>query len=58
MCALPLFASVFVPVFVLVSDGYDQELARHLEQHQGFLLSRPIQDADLDRILAQAAPAG
>lgn len=47
-----------VPVFVLVSDGYDQELARHLEQNQGFLLPRPIQDADLDRILAQTLPAG
>jgi signal transduction histidine kinase len=47
-----------VPVFVLVSDGYDQELARHLEQNQGFLLPRPIQDADLDRILAQTLPGG
>jgi signal transduction histidine kinase len=40
------------PAFVLVSDGYDPELARGLERSQGFLLSRPIQESDLDRILS------
>ncbi|HEY4364109.1 MAG TPA: GAF domain-containing protein [Bryobacteraceae bacterium] len=43
-----------VPLFVLVGDGYDAELARHLEQNQGFLLSRPVQETELDRVLAQA----
>jgi len=40
-----------VALFVLVSDGYDADLARSLESSGGFLLSRPVQDADLDRIL-------
>jgi hypothetical protein len=40
-----------VALFVLVSDGYDAELARSLESSGGFLLARPVQDTDLDRIL-------
>jgi signal transduction histidine kinase len=40
-----------VPSFVLVSDGYDAELAASLAENGGFLLGRPIQDAELDRIL-------
>jgi CheY-like chemotaxis protein len=40
-----------VPVFVLVSDVYDSELARSLESGGGFLISRPIQDPQLDRVL-------
>jgi CheY-like chemotaxis protein len=42
-----------VPFFVLVSDGYDAELARSLESSGGFLLARPIQDADLEWVLKQ-----
>lgn len=40
------------PVFILVSDAWDADLARRLEQNRDYLLSRPIQDAELDRILA------
>jgi len=40
-----------IPVFVLLSDGYDAELARTLEESGGFLLGRPIQESELDRIL-------
>ena len=43
----------YVPFFVLLSDGYDPELARSLEASGGFLLPRPIQDADLDWVLKQ-----
>jgi CheY-like chemotaxis protein len=43
-----------IPRFVLVGDGYDAELARSLEQNQAFLLSRPVQGGELDRVLAQA----
>jgi signal transduction histidine kinase len=43
----------YVPLFVLVSDAYDPELARSLEASGGFLLPRPIQDADLDWVLKQ-----
>lgn len=42
------------PLFVLVSDGWDAELARRLEENHDFLLARPVQDAELDRILADA----
>jgi hypothetical protein len=40
---------------VLISDGYDRELARSLEESGGFLLKRPLEDAEVDRILAEIA---
>jgi len=40
-----------VPAFVLVSDGYDRDLASSLEDSGGFLLARPLQAAELDRVL-------
>lgn len=40
--------------FVLVSDGWDPELARRLEENHDFLLTRPVQDAEMDRILTEA----
>ena len=39
--------------FVLISEGYNQELAASLEQNGGFLLARPVEEASLDRILGQ-----
>jgi hypothetical protein len=42
-----------IPAFVLVSDGYDQDLARSLEESGGFLLARPVQESALDRILRE-----
>ncbi len=42
-----------VPALILVSDGYDPDLARELEQSHSFLLSRPVQEPDLVRILAE-----
>ncbi len=33
-----------VGAFVVVSDGYNQELANSLEQNGGFLLSRPVEE--------------
>jgi signal transduction histidine kinase len=42
-----------IPAFVLLSDGYDQELAHSLEESGGFLLSRPVQESELDRILTE-----
>jgi len=42
-----------IPAFVLISDGYDQELARSLEESRGFLLSRPVQETSLERILRE-----
>jgi signal transduction histidine kinase len=51
-----------ITAFVLVSDGYDAELARSIEESGNFLLGRPVHESDLDRILRQidartAAPA-
>ncbi len=40
-----------VPSFVLLSDGFDRDLARSLEDSGGFLLARPLLAADLDRLL-------
>ena len=40
-----------VPSFVLVSDGYDTAFSASLTGSGGFLLGRPIQAAELDRIL-------
>ena len=36
-----------------MSDGYDAELARSIEDGGNFLLGRPIQESELDRILRQ-----
>lgn len=42
-----------IATFVLVSEGYDAELARSIEENGNFLLGRPIQEHELDRILRQ-----
>ncbi len=42
-----------VAAFVLLSDGYDPDLARSLEKDGGFLLPRPVQKAELDRVLRE-----
>jgi len=41
-----------VSSFVLIAEGYDAQLADSLGESGGFLLSRPIQEPELDRILA------
>ena len=43
---------------MLVSDAYDPELAASLESSGGFLLVRPIQDIDLERVLKQMDARG
>jgi len=40
-----------VPSFILVSDGYAAELAAELAERGGFLLGRPIQESELERVL-------
>jgi len=42
-----------VGAFILISDGYSQDLAASLEQSGSFLLARPVEEAALDRILVQ-----
>jgi GAF domain-containing protein len=46
-----------VGAFVLVSDGYDAELSADFEGESRFVLPRPIQELDLDRVLQGAEPA-
>ena len=41
-----------IPAVVLVSDGYDADLAANLQDYGGYLLRRPLQEPDLDRVLA------
>jgi hypothetical protein len=48
----------YVSSFVLISDGYDAELAGSLESSGGFLLARPVRDTDLDRVLRQVDARG
>jgi len=42
-----------IQAFVLISDGYDQQLARSLAESGGFLLARPVQDSAMERILRE-----
>jgi C4-dicarboxylate-specific signal transduction histidine kinase/CheY-like chemotaxis protein len=45
----------YVPAYVLLTDGFDPELTRSLENTGGFLLVRPIKEAELDRVLTNVA---
>lgn len=47
-----------VGAFVVISDGYNQDLAQSLEQNGGFLLSRPVEEVSLDRILREIGSRG
>jgi hypothetical protein len=41
------------PAFILMGDTWDAALAQRLDQHRCYLLVRPVQEADLDRVLAE-----
>lgn len=41
------------PAFILMGDGWDAALAQRLEQNRCFLLVRPVQESDLERILSE-----
>jgi len=40
-----------IPTFVLVSDGYDADLAASIQEKGGFLLGRPLQEPELELVL-------
>jgi CheY-like chemotaxis protein len=44
-----------VGVFVLLSDGYDPELNADFEGEGRFVLAKPVQETELDRILKKVA---
>jgi len=43
--------------FILLSDGYDHELVADFEGDGRFVLPKPVQEADLDKILRSLEPA-
>ena len=45
-----------VNAFILLSDGYDAELAADFEGEGRFVLARPVQEADLKRVLETIEP--
>jgi GAF domain-containing protein/CheY-like chemotaxis protein len=44
--------------FVLLSDGYDAELSADFEGENRFVLAKPVQEAELERILRSLEPQG
>jgi GAF domain-containing protein/CheY-like chemotaxis protein len=43
--------------FILLSDGYDAELAANFEGYNRYVLAKPVQESDLDRVLRDLEPA-
>jgi CheY-like chemotaxis protein len=46
-----------VGAFVLLSDGYDSELCADFEDDERFVLAKPVQEPDLDRVLRSLQPS-
>ena len=44
--------------FILLSDGYDAELSADFEGEGRFVLAKPVQEAELDRVLKLVEPHG
>jgi DNA-binding response OmpR family regulator len=45
-------------IFVVISDGYDAELARSFDGGDRYLLTRPYQEADIARMLQMIESPG
>jgi CheY-like chemotaxis protein len=45
-----------VGAFVLLSDGYDAELSADFESEKRFVLPKPVQEPDLERVLRELDP--
>jgi GAF domain-containing protein len=43
--------------FILLSDGYDAELASNFEGYARYVLAKPVQEVDLDRVLRDLEPS-
>jgi signal transduction histidine kinase len=43
--------------FVLLSDGYDAELAANFEGYNRYVLAKPVQESELDRVLRDLEPS-
>jgi hypothetical protein len=44
--------------FILLSDGYDSELSADFEGDGRYVLPKPVQEIDLDRVLTLIEPRG
>jgi hypothetical protein len=44
-----------IGAFILISDGYDRQLADSMEQNGSYLLARPVDESALDRVLFEIA---
>jgi CheY-like chemotaxis protein len=44
--------------FILLSDGYDAELTTDFEGEARFVLAKPVQEAELERVLKSVEPHG
>jgi CheY-like chemotaxis protein len=42
--------------FVLLSDGYDAELSSNFEGYNRYVLAKPVQEAELERVLRDLEP--
>jgi CheY-like chemotaxis protein len=42
--------------FILLSDGYDAELSTNFEGYHRFVLAKPIQESELERVLRELEP--
>jgi hypothetical protein len=47
-----------IGAFILISDGYDRQLAESMEQNGSYLLARPVEEPSLDRVLGEIAARG
>ena len=43
--------------FVLLSDGYDAELASDFEGYNRYVLAKPFQESELERVLRDLEPS-
>jgi GAF domain-containing protein len=43
--------------FVLLSDGYDAELSANFEGYNRYVLAKPVQEAELERVLRDLEPS-
>ena len=46
-----------VGAFVLLSDGYDSELCADFEDDERFVLAKPVQEPELERVLRSLQPS-
>ena len=46
-----------VAAFVLLSDGYDSELCADFEDDDRFVLAKPVQEPELERVLRSLEPS-